>query len=967
MSKYKVGQLLYCKNDAKTPSPLRVEYVQPVGEPGFMGTTKVGFRYTVSAPTGELLTYPEGDLIDTGGPPVTIVHLNPATTSTTTRGLNTSTTTYPQKPSLSQMRGFGTPQARVLPMALKNSTRMQAPSQRLLAQMFSPSPSVSSGSPEQQGPPKTSWFSFRNPSAQNGTPPQFKTGTLFTRALELKERLNVPLGLRMGDPVGPDPEDLEEEGTEALEEISQEDLSEIVLLEQQYQGEAAIQPDILPGINPDDKVPNGLVGGQDEQPLCGPTGLVSQDGQLLATEPNLYDNCQDSPTSCFSFQGLEQNLVKVDKETTIHESQDKEQEQEQGRSKEHGLENEADEADKEEVTAKKVDTADPVSHQQAAKKVPATAEPGSPQQHLLPKPNVKKQTQERPKKKLGPGHTDNPFQEARTIQEQASHGKNRVRTDPKYLDAIEWFEEYVKRKEVYKWEDLLSGDIPEEEVDEYILSPYISQLWNKTYYNKTGLYKRLDTTTYTTQVCRLCTMIGLYTPYKTSRMTEYKAVKTEYLRIVKEEGGGRLAHQADPLTVAETNFLWQHGWSSVFHPKGLQVVLFFHLVTTFNCRIGKELRNIRLGDLRYIGAPDGRVVYIAYVPRKTKKDDGSRDPTMASNCFKQPVSVCREEELEGLDKKFDLKYVLTHLRRQLYMIEWEGDRDEMPLFWQTRKIEKPSDRFFTNTQLGEDSFNELLRVVINHTGLDTGQRKICNQSMRTSTVNIQEAVGLDDASMQKINGHINPRTAKIYNRSNAQKMALLGAKIQGMATGLPVQTLPDFNRVRLVDGTMVTPTRRILTTSAENPGLAKVQRRDSADLQIPGLHDVTAVNQDDAQRFGQSCHLEGGRVELPQPESGPSGQSCHLEGGRVELPQPKSGPSGGKKRKMKLPGSLTVSKRIKQTQSVDWSEDDDDAYEPAASSNTLFSPPQVPRPSRAKKQPATFASLCPDHESDYEE
>ena len=70
-------------------------------------------------------------------------------------------------------------------------------------------------------------------------------------------------------------------------------------------------------------------------------------------------------------------------------------------------------------------------------------------------------------------------------------------------------------------------------------------------------------------------------------------------------------------------------------------------------------------------------------------------------------------------------------------------------------------------------------------------------------------------------------------------------------------------------------------------------------------------------------------MELPQPESGPSGQSCHLEGGRVELPQPKSGLSGGKKRKMKLHGSLTVSERIKQTLPVDdWSEDDD-AYEPA--------------------------------------
>merc|ERR1719186_2542932 len=114
----------------------------------------------------------------------------------------------------------------------------------------------------------------------------------------------------MGDPVGPDPEDLEEEGTEALEEISQEDLSEIVLLEQQYQGEAAIQPDILPGINPDDKVPNGLVGGQDEQPLCGPTGLVSQDGQLLA-EPNMYDNCQASfyPISFHLNSSVTQSLV----------------------------------------------------------------------------------------------------------------------------------------------------------------------------------------------------------------------------------------------------------------------------------------------------------------------------------------------------------------------------------------------------------------------------------------------------------------------------------------------------------------------------------------------------------------------------------------------------------------------------------------------------------------------------------
>lgn len=80
----------------------------------------------------------------------------------------------------------------------------------------------------------------------------------------------------------------------------------------------------------------------------------------------------------------------------------------------------------------------------------------------------------------------------------------------------------------------------------------------------------------------------------------------------------------------------------------------------------------------HIGEPDGKISYTIYTPGATKKDDGSkrrrslfilsyfalisaRVPSDIGNAFKRPVNVARYD-LEGGDKKYDLVYVLSHLR-----------------------------------------------------------------------------------------------------------------------------------------------------------------------------------------------------------------------------------------------------------------------------------------------------------------
>ena len=99
--------------------------------------------------------------------------------------------------------------------------------------------------------------------------------------------------------------------------------------------------------------------------------------------------------------------------------------------------------------------------------------------------------------------------------------------------------------------------------------------------------------------------------------------------------------------------MFQDSYLTVWTPEGLQTLVFFHLVTSFNIRVGREMRAVTLGrtfaaylllhtlnlqifstkfiililvtgDLVHVGEPDGTVVYTVYCPGATKKDDGSK-------------------------------------------------------------------------------------------------------------------------------------------------------------------------------------------------------------------------------------------------------------------------------------------------------------------------------------------------------
>ena len=68
--------------------------------------------------------------------------------------------------------------------------------------------------------------------------------------------------------------------------------------------------------------------------------------------------------------------------------------------------------------------------------------------------------------------------------------------------------------------------------------------------------------------------------------------------------------------------------------------------------------------------------------------------TNNSKSYKRPVSV-RRTNLAPDDKKFDLCYVLQHLRHHLLRLQLPGDVSDLPLFWQVKTCHlKPSDGFY---------------------------------------------------------------------------------------------------------------------------------------------------------------------------------------------------------------------------------------------------------------------------------
>ena len=80
-------------------------------------------------------------------------------------------------------------------------------------------------------------------------------------------------------------------------------------------------------------------------------------------------------------------------------------------------------------------------------------------------------------------------------------------------------------------------------------------------------------------------------------------------------------------------------------------------------------------------------------------------------------------------------------------------------------------------------------------------------------------------------------TATIYLRDDPAAMAAHGSSIQSTAAGLPAPTVA-FNKVRLRDGTEVTP-RSHLTTAETGQGTVSVMEQVLVDQVLPSTQDVT--------------------------------------------------------------------------------------------------------------------------------
>ena len=72
--------------------------------------------------------------------------------------------------------------------------------------------------------------------------------------------------------------------------------------------------------------------------------------------------------------------------------------------------------------------------------------------------------------------------------------------------------------------------------------------------------------------------------------------------------------------MAELNLQSDH--LDLFDPRGLTTLAYVLIVTTMNCRVGVEVRDMTFGDFKHVYNPDGSFAYILYSPDTTKKNKG---------------------------------------------------------------------------------------------------------------------------------------------------------------------------------------------------------------------------------------------------------------------------------------------------------------------------------------------------------
>ena len=66
--------------------------------------------------------------------------------------------------------------------------------------------------------------------------------------------------------------------------------------------------------------------------------------------------------------------------------------------------------------------------------------------------------------------------------------------------------------------------------------------------------------------------------------------------------------------------------------------------------------------------------------------------------------------------------------------------------------------------MGETTYNELIKTAVRKCGIDRSGKNTSNQSLRSTTFNVQDTLGMTPAQRRLVSGHISEKTAEIYQR-----------------------------------------------------------------------------------------------------------------------------------------------------------------------------------------------------------
>jgi len=352
---------------------------------------------------------------------------------------------------------------------------------------------------------------------------------------------------------------------------------------------------------------------------------------------------------------------------------------------------------------------------------------------------------------------------------------------------------------------MLATQLPDIQVAS-LIARYIRDRVNLTTYSTEQVFEPLDTSTTEKVFCLVTSGLADRTNYKITGNPNFdmaRGAKCAVMKLSKAKyGKGQLSHQVHGLSRAELNCLLHSDVLSFYSPLGLQALFFIQFVLANITRVGEEMYNLRRCEIIPQYNPDSSPKCMVYIPLKAlKKDRGDCSSTSerASMTFSRNASL----PCPNVAKLCPFR-VWAELCKHLDAV-CVGDRNLQYVFL-ARETKAPHaiKNFFKPGRLGRDTFNSLLADAVSLSGIQTGDRRITNQSLRVSAMVLHDLMGFSEHITAKTTGHASTKTQRIYKRTNYDHISLVGGATQVFVSGVPV-SVPDDTMVLMRNGEVVKP------------------------------------------------------------------------------------------------------------------------------------------------------------------